>query len=117
MVVEPGPNEMYDGLMPTTIAIVELDDGRRIFASIEGEVLMRPGQPVCVRFHPANRDARFPLCGVVGSITCDCRRQKTQPHEPPPRQHTQTAGDVLEWFLRRRVWATLTYSTGVARSR
>jgi len=118
MVVEPAMNEMHAEPLPTTIAIVDLDSGGRIYASIEGEVLVRTGQRVRVLLHPAIRGARFPLRGVVGSIACDCRREKAPTHEPPPRQHhTHNAGDILVWFLRRRSWTTWTRTTEVERSR
>ncbi|TJZ78511.1 OB-fold domain-containing protein [Rhodococcus oryzae] len=118
MVVEPALNEVDAEPMPTTIAIVDLDSGGRIYASIEGEVLVRTGQRVRVLLHPAIRGARFPLRGVVGSIACDCRRERAQTHEPPPRhQHTHNAGDILEWFLRRRSWTTWARTTEVGRSR
>ncbi|MGW6379478.1 OB-fold domain-containing protein [Rhodococcus sp. NPDC055112] len=122
MVVEPAPNETHAELMPTTIAIVDLDDGRRIYASVEGEVLVRTGQPVRLLLHPAIRGARFPVRGVVGSIACGCRQWKESTHKPPPPpppppHHTHNGGDILEWFLRRRGRTTLTRSTEVERSR
>ncbi|SEL00292.1 OB-fold domain-containing protein [Rhodococcus maanshanensis] len=126
MVVEPAPNDQHAALMPATIAIVELDDGRRIHVSVEGEVLVRTGQPVRVLFHPAIQGSRFPVRGVIGSAAGGCRQWKPPTHQPlppppppppPPNHHTHTAGDILEWFMRRRGRTTRTHATEAGWSR
>lgn len=47
-------------LVPVTVAIVELDEGPWIYASLEGEVPPAEG-PVRVQFQPRPRDDRFPV--------------------------------------------------------
>lgn len=51
-------------LTPLTIAIVELDEGPWVYASIEGEVPLISTGPVRVHFQPSPRQNRFPVFTV-----------------------------------------------------
>ncbi|MEV4239643.1 OB-fold domain-containing protein [Nocardia sp. NPDC049737] len=51
-------------VVPLTIAIVELDEGPWVYATIEGEVAPVSDQPVRVRFEPHPRVDRFPVFAV-----------------------------------------------------
>ncbi|MEV5838286.1 OB-fold domain-containing protein [Nocardia sp. NPDC052112] len=54
----------HDQVVPLTIAIVELDEGPWVYATIEGEVAPLPDLPVRVRFEPRPRVDRFPVFAV-----------------------------------------------------
>ncbi|MGY4100341.1 Zn-ribbon domain-containing OB-fold protein [Nocardia sp. R16R-3T] len=54
----------HDQVVPLTIAIVELDEGPWVYATIEGEVTPSPDLPVRVRFEPRPRIDRFPVFAV-----------------------------------------------------
>lgn len=49
---------------PLTIAIVELDEGPWVYASIEGRIPVAPCGPVRVRFEPCPQEDRFPVFAV-----------------------------------------------------
>ncbi|WP_245672433.1 Zn-ribbon domain-containing OB-fold protein [Nocardia anaemiae] len=51
-------------VVPLTIAIVELDEGPWVYATIEGDVTPISDQPVRVRFEPHPRVDRFPVFTV-----------------------------------------------------
>ncbi len=54
----------HEQVMPLTIAIVELDEGPWVYATIEGEVAAFSDLPVRVRFEPRPRIDRFPVFAV-----------------------------------------------------
>ncbi|WP_280489439.1 Zn-ribbon domain-containing OB-fold protein [Nocardia carnea] len=62
-VVERG---VTDTAAPLTIAIVELDEGPWVYASIEGRIPAAPCGPVRVGFQPCPREDRFPVFAVIG---------------------------------------------------
>lgn len=49
---------------PLTIAIVELEEGPWVYASIEGQIPTTPCGPVRVRFEPCPQADRFPVFAV-----------------------------------------------------
>ncbi|MEV4126826.1 OB-fold domain-containing protein [Nocardia sp. NPDC049707] len=51
-------------VMPLTIAIVELDEGPWVYATIEGDVAPGSKLPVRVRFEPRPRVDRFPVFAI-----------------------------------------------------
>ncbi|WP_227981194.1 Zn-ribbon domain-containing OB-fold protein [Nocardia spumae] len=53
------------GGTPSTVAIVELDEGPWVYTCLEGEVPLLPDRPVRVHFQPRPRGDRFPVF-VVG---------------------------------------------------
>ncbi|GAA4475134.1 hypothetical protein GCM10023094_12080 [Rhodococcus olei] len=60
----PGPQADTD---PAVTAIVELDDGPRLYTWIEGEIPARASHPVRVEFRPTPRGHRFPVFAVRAS--------------------------------------------------
>lgn len=63
-VVERAPIEGRGGLLPLTIAIVELDEGPWVYTCIEGEVPALRSRSVRVQFQPRPREDRFPVFAV-----------------------------------------------------
>lgn len=49
---------------PAVTAIVELDDGPRVYTWIEGRIPDQPTEPVRVEFRPTPHGGRFPLFAV-----------------------------------------------------
>ncbi|WP_431970347.1 Zn-ribbon domain-containing OB-fold protein [Nocardia sp. bgisy134] len=63
-VVERAATGVPGGLMPLTIAIVELEEGPWVYTSIEGEVPALASRPVRVQFQPCPWEDRFPVFTV-----------------------------------------------------
>ena len=61
---------------PSTVAIVELDEGPWVYTSLEGEVPLLSDRPVRVHFQPRPRDDRFPVFVVCADRRPrQCRRE------------------------------------------
>ncbi|MEV0030017.1 OB-fold domain-containing protein [Nocardia sp. NPDC050793] len=54
------------GSVPSTIAIVELDEGPWIYTTIEGQVPPSSHRPVRVRYEAPPRGDRFPIFAISG---------------------------------------------------
>ncbi|MGQ4599755.1 OB-fold domain-containing protein [Nocardia sp. R6R-6] len=52
-------------LVPSTIAIVALDEGPWVYTMLEGERLPPVDQPVRVQFQPRSRGGRFPVFAII----------------------------------------------------
>ncbi len=63
-VVDRAPTDRQGGLVPLTIAIVELDEGPWVYTSLEGEIPSSSGRTVRVRFQPHPPEGRFPVFEV-----------------------------------------------------
>ncbi|MEU6189099.1 OB-fold domain-containing protein [Nocardia sp. NPDC047038] len=63
-VVDRAPTDRQGGLVPLTIAIVELDEGPWVYTSLEGEIPSSAGPSVRVQFQPHPREGRFPVFAV-----------------------------------------------------
>ncbi|PPJ31589.1 hypothetical protein C5E45_27110 [Nocardia nova] len=64
------------GGAPSTVAIVELDEGPWVYTSLEGEVPLLSDRPVRVHFQPRPQDDRFPVFEV-----CADRRHRQRRRE------------------------------------
>ncbi|TQF65832.1 hypothetical protein FK531_19970 [Rhodococcus spelaei] len=62
-----GTDEPHTTAAPPVNAIVELDDGPRIYTWIEGDIPLRPDRPVRVTFRPTERGERFPVFAVCAA--------------------------------------------------
>ncbi|MGV9725206.1 Zn-ribbon domain-containing OB-fold protein [Nocardia beijingensis] len=62
--IDRAPTDRRGGLVPLTIAIVELDEGPWVYTSIEGIVPSLPHRPVRVQFQPRPWHDRFPVFAV-----------------------------------------------------
>ncbi|MGW4716380.1 Zn-ribbon domain-containing OB-fold protein [Nocardia sp. NPDC004260] len=67
-VVDRAPTDRQGGLVPLTIAIVELDEGPWVYTSLEGEIPSSAGPPVRVQFQPNPREGRFPVFAVSNRL-------------------------------------------------
>ncbi|MFC9836236.1 Zn-ribbon domain-containing OB-fold protein [Rhodococcus sp. NPDC127530] len=63
-VVHREVNEADRGLVPCTIAIVELDEGPWVYTWIDGDVPAPSDCPVRVEFRPASRSEQLPVFAV-----------------------------------------------------
>ncbi|MGQ4618814.1 OB-fold domain-containing protein [Nocardia sp. R7R-8] len=81
-VVDRAPTDRQGGLVPLTIAIVELDEGPWVYTSLEGEIPASPDRSVRVRFQPHPREGRFP----VFAVSTDPRNPscRSRPHLSAP---------------------------------
>ena len=59
----PPSGQRHGKSMPSTVAIVELDDGPWVYSTIEGDV-PRSSQPVRVKFEARPRSDRFPVFAI-----------------------------------------------------
>ncbi|WP_067678184.1 Zn-ribbon domain-containing OB-fold protein [Nocardia miyunensis] len=78
-VVHRQSTEHHGEWEPSTIAIVELDDGPWVYTAIEGEMPPPSAQPVRVRFEPRPTYDRFPVFAIdtsEGSDRDSSRRPK-----------------------------------------
>ncbi|MFI2280759.1 OB-fold domain-containing protein [Nocardia beijingensis] len=62
--IDRAPTDRWGGLVPLTIAIVELDEGPWVYTSIEGRVPSLPHRPVRVQFQPRPWHDRFPVFAI-----------------------------------------------------
>ncbi|MFF0457815.1 Zn-ribbon domain-containing OB-fold protein [Nocardia africana] len=62
---------------PSTVAIVELDEGPWVYTCLEGEVPLLSARPVRVHFQSSARDDRFPVF-----VICADRRHTVCQREP-----------------------------------
>ncbi|MFI7190220.1 Zn-ribbon domain-containing OB-fold protein [Nocardia nova] len=67
-------------LAPSTIAIVELDEGPWVYTSLEGDVPLVPDRPVRVHFQPYPPDDSYPV--FVVCIDPQHRRCQREPVTP-----------------------------------
>ncbi|MFF0454842.1 Zn-ribbon domain-containing OB-fold protein [Nocardia africana] len=75
-------------LTPSTVAIVELDEGPWVYTSLEGEVPLLSDRPVRVHFQPRPRDDRFPVFVVCGDRRHrQCRRESVTSAGSDGRDH------------------------------
>ncbi|WP_083881097.1 Zn-ribbon domain-containing OB-fold protein [Nocardia araoensis] len=63
-VVDRAPTDRRGGLVPLTIAIVELDEGPWVYTCLEGEIPASADRSVRVQFQPHPREGRFPVFAV-----------------------------------------------------
>ncbi|MEU1997566.1 OB-fold domain-containing protein [Nocardia gamkensis] len=64
-VVDRAPTDRQGGLVPLTIAIVELDDGPWVYTSLEGQIPSSSSRSVRVRFQPHPPEGRFPVFEII----------------------------------------------------
>ena len=92
-------------VVPLTIAIVELDEGPWMYATIEGDVPPAADQPIRVRFEPRPRVDRFPvfaICpaapgsddGVRPASQCRSAWNDVRPTRRPGSEHRYDASWV-----------------------
>jgi uncharacterized OB-fold protein len=77
-VVERAPVDRHGELVPLTIAIVELDEGPLVYASIEGGLPASPGQRVRVQFQPHPWEDRFPVFSLSSAPRDSAHRPLSQ---------------------------------------
>ncbi|WP_433600778.1 Zn-ribbon domain-containing OB-fold protein [Nocardia sp. CA-135953] len=93
-------------VVPLTIAIVELDEGPWVYATIEGDVAPSAELPIRVRFEPRPRIDRFPVFTVCRATPEPddsvrpaaqrvCAANDTRPTHRPPVEHRYDA-----WWVR-----------------
>ncbi|WP_233531160.1 Zn-ribbon domain-containing OB-fold protein [Antrihabitans sp. YC2-6] len=58
------PHGPHGELLPSTKAIVQLDDGPWVYSTIEGEVPPHSDRPVRVQFQPSPVGGAFPVFGI-----------------------------------------------------
>jgi uncharacterized OB-fold protein len=63
-VADRRPDEALGDSAPSSVGIVELDDGPRIYTWIDGEVPAGADRGVRVEFRPTTEDGRFPVFAV-----------------------------------------------------
>jgi len=61
------PNRPHGDLVPSVIAIVELDDGPWMYCTVQGEIAPNSDRPVRVQFQPQPPGGRYPVFAVCSS--------------------------------------------------